>query len=216
MRITIVLALMVIIFLSSGNLALAQEHDIGQSIIHPAHPLYFLKTIREIIEMKLAGTAHVRGLRHFEFSTRRIREVKSLISQKRPDLIPPNLEKYWSSLNQMMGLLNFKDQALANQVIDGIISHLRTLQRAYHQTNHPQAKMAIRTTVNRVSEWNVKLWDRLTLDDKMKLSQRLMTSQMIACSFLAKEASSSSLNEVEQVVLSERAQKCQQSLMNFY
>lgn len=208
MRITIVLALMVIIILSSGNLALAQENNIGQSIIHPAHPLYFLKTVREIIELKLVGTAHVRGLRHLEFATRRIREVNSLIRVNRPELIPPNLEKYWLSLNQMIGLLNFKDQSLANQVLDGIISHLITLQRAYHQTDHPQAKMAIRTAMNRVSEWNVKLWDRLTLDDQIKLSSKLSTSQKLACDFLSQQASLSALNEVERVVLLDRAEIC--------
>lgn len=209
MKITIALALITIIILSSGNLALAQGSDIGQSIIHPAHPLYFLKTVREIMELKLAGTAHIRGLRHMEFTTRRIREVNSLIRVNHPDLIPPTLEKYWLNLSQLLGLVNFKDQTLANQVLEAITAHLITLQRAYQQTDNPQAKMAIRTTVNRVSEWNGKLWDRLTLDDQVKLSPRLAASQKLACNFLSGEASSAAyLNEVERVVLLDRAEKC--------
>lgn len=208
MRITIVLALSAVIFLSSCNLALAQEDDIGQSLIHPAHPLYFLKTIRESLELKFAGTSHIKGLRHFEFTQRRIREVKSLVSVNHQELIPPTLENYWFNLGKVRGLLSFRDEALANQVLDQIKRQLTVLQKLYQQVQKPEAKRAIRTSIYRISDWNRKLSDRLNLEDRAKLVPKLTISQTLACNFLAKEASSSALNEVEKAVLVDRATSC--------
>lgn len=219
MRITIIplaLFLSAVIFLGSCNTALAYENDIGQSKIHPASPLYFLKSVREILELKFAGTSNIRGLRHLEFTQRRIREVDSLVSVNHQELIPPTLENYWFNLGKVSGLLSFKDKALANQVFDQIRRQLIVLQKLYETVEKQEAKRSIRTTIYRISDWNMKLLDRLDLADRAKIVPKLTISQTLACNFLAKEASSSALNEVERVVLSQRAQKCRESMLETY
>src|SRR3989344_5655222 len=84
--------------------------DIGQSKIHPAHPLYFLKTIRENLEMRLVSTHRVKLIRQMEFATRRLREVKSLIGNSHEDLIEPTLERYWSHVRELLekGLIDLE------------------------------------------------------------------------------------------------------------
>lgn len=215
MRITIIplaLFLSAVIFLGSCNPVLAYENDIGQSRIHPAYPLYFLKTIREILELKFAGTSNIRGLRHLEFTQRRIREVTSLVSVNRQELIPPTLENYWFNLGKVSGLLSFKDEALADQVFDQIRRQLIVLQKLYEKVEKQEAKRSIRTAIYRISDWNMKLLDRLDLENRAKIAPKLTISQTLACNFLAKEATSSGLNEVERAVLSERAGNCFKSL----
>lgn len=211
MRMTILplaILCLALILLGSCNTAFAFEDDIGQSLIHPAHPLYFLKTLRESLELKFAGTSNTRGLRHLEFSTRRIREVKSLVSSNHEDLIPSTLENYWANLGKLLGLINFRDEVIASQVTSEIRRHAITLQRLYDQIANTRAKMAIRTTIYRISQWNIQLLDKLTMDERGKLAAKLSATQMLICNFLAKEASSSGLNEVERLVLKERADKC--------
>ena len=75
-------------------------NDIGISKITPASFFYFLKTIRENLEMKMALTPHVKQIRLLEFATRRLREAKSLIGIKE-DLISPTLERYWFHINSL-------------------------------------------------------------------------------------------------------------------
>lgn len=209
MRISLVLAFTAGIFLFSCNTVWAQDTDVGRSLIHPAHPLYFLKTLRESLELKFAGTSNIRGLRYLEFSTRRIREVKSLVSSNHEDLIHPTLENYWLNLDKLLGLINFRDEVIANQVTLEIKKQLITLQKVYDQIENTRAKMALRTAIHRISGWNTAALNRLSLDDRSKMAAKVIVSQILACNFLTKEASASGLNEIERAVLLERAQNCQ-------
>lgn len=209
MRITIVLALTLfgLGLLGFCNTALAKENDIGYSKIHPASPLYFLKSVREILELKFSKPDQI-GLKYFEFAQRRIREVKSLISVNRPDLIPPTLEKYSANLNKTLGPFNFQDEALSNEVINNVGMHIVKLEEIYHQTQNPKAKIALRLAIYRISLWNEQLLERLNSKAKDVLSLKINDNQTFICNFLSKEASSSALNQTERVVLIERAQKC--------
>lgn len=194
MRITFILAVLALsswIFLTLGNIVLAQDVDIGQSLIHPAHPLYFLKTIRENLEMHFAQTTNIKFLRQLEFATRRLREVKSLILTNHQDLIEPTLERYRSHLNNLPDK-DISDASYAVKIRDSLIIHLETLKRIYNQISHKRGKMAIRSVISRIVH-------RIDIPDYAKLP---------ACNFLQQEATSSALNEVERVVLLERAQKC--------
>lgn len=206
------LAVVTFFVFSSGNVALAAADvamdQIGQSRIHPASPLYFLKSVREIFELKFAGTTQTRGLRYLEFSTRRIKEVKTLVGLNRPDLIPSTLEKYWSSLEKLLGLINFKDEVLASQVLGQIRQQISTLETVYPQIENPRAKMAIRAAIYRISRWNTQLLERLEPKDKIRLSPEITKNQIPICDFLSKEASSSALNDTEKAVLTRRAQSC--------
>lgn len=165
--------------------------DIGQSKISPANPLYFLKTIQEDLELKFAGTDNVKMIRKIEFATRRLREVKSLISGSHEDLIEPTLERYWSYISRLPDK-DLKDEELIIRVKESLIIHLESLQRIYGQISNTRAKMSIRSIVNRLIQ-------RVDIPDDAKLP---------SCKFLSREASSSALNEVERSILADRAKKC--------
>lgn len=193
MRITIVLAVILssFVFLGSCSAVYAQDTDIGQSKIHPAHPLYFLKTIRERMEMYFAQTPRVKMIRQLEFATRRIREVKSLIPKKREDLIEPTLERYWSHMNTVLQYKPSPEEltVLLNQTIS---LHLNVFENIYIKIGDKRARMSIRTAIFRVLD-NSDITGNARID---------------GCKFLSKEASSSALNEVEREILQERAEKC--------
>lgn len=179
-----------ILFLVSFSPAFATE-DIGSSRIYPASPFYFLKTIRENIELKFAATPRVKLIRQLEFATRRLREVKSLVGNKSEDLIVPTMERYWYHV-QSLPDKDLKDKELVARIKESLSIHLQVLQTVYSQLSNPRAKMAIRATINR-------LVGRADLPHSARLQ---------ACIFLTKEASSSALNETEKAVFLERALKC--------
>ncbi len=181
------------------NSVYAQENDIGQSKIYPTHPLYFLKSVKEILELKFAPTSEIKALRYLEFSQRRIKEVRSLVEAKRADLIAPTLERYIFNLQKVMGLMDFKDEVKVRQLAEIISIHVQALDHLYSQIESEPGKRAVRTTMFKLSE----------LDNPPK---NLSKFQGRICDFLVKEASGSALNEVEIVVLKERATLCFQGL----
>ena len=194
MRITILpLAFFIsaIVFFSNCSSAYASQDLIGKSQLHPAHPLYFLKPVREILEMHFAQTPRVKFIRSLEFATRRLREVRSLIDAGREDLIEPNLEKYWYHIQKLPD----KDLADGELVasIKGVTAvHLEVLEDVYRVVVNKRAKMSVRSAVNRLSQRQ---------DLELKTKGRI-------CDFLAKESTSSALNQTEQAIYKERAQTC--------
>lgn len=186
----------------------AQDDGLGQSQITPASPLYFLKSIRELLELKFAGTTRVRAIRELEFATRRIREIKSLAATSRQDLIEPTLYQYLFHLEEFLGKANLKDPDFATEVSKNIASQMNVLQAVYGRVSERRALMSIRATINSLSKFDLKLIERLKLAEKPLLAEQISISRISACNFLSKEASSSALNEVEKAVFSERAQKC--------
>lgn len=183
-----------LVLFSFCNTAYALE-DIGQSRLHPASPFYFLKTIRESLELKFAGTRKVVYIRRLEFATRRLREVKSLIQVGNFELIIPALENYSSQINSLpdQGL---QEKEILQLIENNLSNHLEVLQQIYYQIENPRAKMAIRAAINRI----------------LQRADLPPSARLLGCSFLSKEASSSALNEVEKTVLLERVKKCFQSL----
>lgn len=179
-----------LIILGSCNIAYAQD-DIGQSKIHPAHPLYFLKAVRESLEMHFAQTPNVKMLRQLEFATRRLREVKSLIFENRQDLIAANLERYWFHMNTVLEYRP-REEWLILILRSTIASHIDALEKIYKQVEERSAKISIRSVIFRVITGS-----DIPKEDRQK-----------GCRFLAKEATSSALNEVERAILRERAILC--------
>lgn len=178
MRIKIVLALLIL--LSFITPVFAFENDIGVSRITPDSYFYFLKTIREDIEMRLALTPYVRTIRQLEFATRRLRETKSLLGTHEY-LIPPTLERYWMHLSRLPYI---------NSAI--LITHLEVLQDLYDKLTNPQAKLSVRSVINKIS----------------KRSDLPIFAKIPVCFFLQKEATSSALTESEKVILWDRAGDC--------
>ncbi len=189
MRLTIVLALMLFLFSTTGVDLAAGQDQIGQSRLDPSSPLYFLKTIRESWELQFAATPRVKWLRQLEFATRRLREVKSLLV-KNQDLIAPTLEKYKSHIDSLPDK-DLKDSEISTRIKESLAVHLEVLEAIYQVSNN-RAKMAIRAAINRIVE-------RVDIPNYARIP---------ACNFLAKEASSSALNQTEQAVYLERAKNC--------
>jgi len=168
--------------------------DIGLSKIHPAHPAYFLKGVRENLEMKFAQTDNVKNLRTLEFATRRLRETRALININQ-DFIPPALERYTAHLNSLSDKHQENDQFVPI-LQHNLQIHLQTMENIYHQASSPRARRFIRSAMNRVIQ-------RGDVPRQTKLS---------ICLLFAKEASSSALSQTEQYVLENRAGKCFSSL----
>lgn len=203
------IGLLSVIFASSFLIhpVYAQDDGIGQSRLTPASPLYFIKSIREILELKFAGTVHAKAVRELEFATRRIREVKGLIAS-RQDLIEPALYQYLSHLEIFLGWADLKDPVFAAKVSREISGQMNALQIVYGQVSDKRALMSIRATVHNVSDWDLKLIDKLQLSGRRISAEEIIASRFSACKFLSQEASSSALNEVEKAVLSDRAKTC--------
>ena len=182
--------------------------DLGESRIHPASPLYFLKSVREALELKFAGTTHIKALRQIEFATRRIRETKSLSKTSHHDLIVPTLERYFWHMGELKEIVSLKDADMVRQVSDIVTYHMNVLQTIYSQISDPRARMSIRSAIHRLAEWDQQFIDKLNLLDQSSLAQKMAISKLSGCNFLSKEASSSALNEVERVVLTGRAKTC--------
>ncbi|OGE38401.1 hypothetical protein A3B45_00840 [Candidatus Daviesbacteria bacterium RIFCSPLOWO2_01_FULL_39_12] len=215
MKIIIVLTSVVlfgVIFLIPYNQVLALSVDqidnyVGASIIHPAHPLYFLKTIRENFELKFAANPKTAVIRKIEFLTRRIREVKSLMHYQRPDLISSTLEKYAKILDDISGM-DTQKRDVVNMAQDEVANHLVILIKRYTQLENNRAKISFRRTISRISQWNIEMTKRLNTGGYTDLAKKQIQLNLPACQFLSKEASSSALNDVERVVLKKRADKC--------
>ncbi len=197
-----ILVLTFVILLLFSNPVFAEEasfsatlsstgNDIGVSKITPASPIYFLKTLRENLEMKLALTPHVKKIRQLEFATRRLREVRSLREVNRQDLIQPTLERYLSYLSKL-DPQDLSDPEVVTRVKESLAVHLEVLEQIYTKITNKSAKIAIRSIVNRIVERvGVPLYARVP-----------------ACYFLQKESTASSITEPERVILQERATKC--------
>ncbi|MBI2314807.1 hypothetical protein HYU93_01995 [Candidatus Daviesbacteria bacterium] len=186
----------------------AQANTLEKAKIDPASPLYFLKSVREILELKLAGTTHIQVYRQIEFATRRVREVNSLVNTPNEDLIEPTLARYLSHLQELNKLASAKDQIVAVQIVESVTQHMSVLQKIYSQVSNPSAIRSIRTTIYRLSEWNYQLASNLSALNKYPLAQRVVDSNILGCNLLAREASSSALNGVEKAVFEKRAKDC--------
>lgn len=182
--------------------------DIGQSRIHPASPLYFLKSVREILELKFAGTTRVRAYRQLEFATRRLREVNSLLPTSRQDLIVPTLERYAWHMGELRGIVGLRDVEMMGKVSSTTQAHMDTLLSVYQQVSSQDAKRSLRATVYRLTEWDQELIEKLESVSETSFNQQIAKSKLSGCQFLSQEASNSALNEVERSVLAERSEKC--------
>ncbi len=185
-----IISLLVTCYLLLVTSVFASENDIGYSRIDPASSLYFLKAVRENLELNFAQTGRVKMLRQLEFATRRLREARTLVS-KREDFIQPTLERYISYLSKLPDNPSGGDE-VGIRIKESLTVHSEVLEQIHSQATDLKAKMAIRSAMNRLIQ-------RADVADKAKIR---------ICDFFSKEASSSALNQTEQVVLSERAQKC--------
>lgn len=182
--------------------------EVGDSLISPASSLYFLKALRERIELAMSSNTQMQSQRQLEFTVRRLREVKSLIEERREDLIPETLERYKDSLNQLNGISK-NDEGLQEALGESIARHAYILQTLYYQTSDPSAKRAIRSAIEAVVNYNTKLLTNLENDLlRQQLTSSVGLRQIAACQFLASQTKASELNDAERVILKDDASKC--------
>lgn len=179
------------VFAQEVSTSSAQIVDIGYSRIDPASPLYFLKTIRENLEVNLAQTRRVKNLRQLEFATRRLRETRTLVG-KNEELVPSTLERYISHLNNLQDKYLKSEQQIADDIKNNLAIHLQIFRQIYNSSSNLRTKMAVRSTMNKIIQ-------------RADVSN---SDREVVCDLFTKEATSSALNQTEQVVLKDRAVKC--------
>lgn len=177
------------------------------SQLNPASPFYFLKSASEIFQLKLAKTTGEKAEMELKFADARVKEVKdlSLIHQ---ELIQPTLERYWSLMGEVIGLLDLKNEDKMSQVHSMISSETNLLIGLYPKVEDAEAKRSLKTTVFRLSGWDNEFALRLESVKNFSLARTVLSSKIDACKFLVREASNSALNEVEKSVFKSRGEKC--------
>ena len=194
-----------------GSLDESGAIDIGESLIHPASPLYFLKAIREKIEMAIASSNEAKAITEIEFAQRRLREVNALVKLKKQDLIPQTLERYKLHIKEA-GDLSSRNEELTIRVGEAISRHLDVLQRVYDGVGNPRAKTAVRAAIERAEEHNRMLIEKLDLVSQQELIRKVALRQALACKFMMREASSSALNDTERAFMKDKVSKCKEGI----
>lgn len=195
-----VLFLLVACYLLLVTPTFAQELEsieIGKSLIHPASPFYFLKTLRENTEEKFHFSDQARAIGQVEFAHRRIREVNSLISIKRQDLIEETLERYRHQVDLAYKKAS-SDAGLSTKVAEGLARQTDVLIRNYDQIGDQNGKRAIRASVIKIEEENQKVGKTEDLDLR----------QQKICDFLTRVSEDGSINEPEREILKQKANSC--------
>jgi hypothetical protein len=184
--------------------------NIGYSIIDPTNPLYFLKTAKEYFEIKFfKPTLDISIVtRNLEFAQRRLREVNTLIKNKRQDLIVPMMEQYKNYINLASKIAPDREN-IQTQVAQALARHSDVLIRLYDQVGDPNAKRSIRSAIVEVQNYNKKILENIK-DPAIKtdLVEKITLRQKLACDFLSREASSSALNDTERYYFSQKAKEC--------
>ena len=219
MKITVVLAAFAFslsVFLSGCNQTYAVFSglpdpgavEIGDSLITPVSPLYFLKAIREKIELALASKKEDKINKELEFAQRRLREVNNLIKSNHQDLIEPTLEHYQDYIIELDSLAT-NDNPAKSVIAQALARHLDILQRLYDSVGLPRAKMSIMSAIEKAEGYNRELLVKLDLSEQQKLIKEIALRQVLACKFMAREASSSATIEPARQLLGQKVIACQ-------
>lgn len=197
----------------AASSAYAHNNELGSSRINPASLFYFLKSVREILELKLSPATNIRAARELEFANRRIREANSLAGSSREDLISPTLEKYWSHLGQLFGITDLYNPGQLLQIRNSFNIHTDALADLYWESSHPQARRSLRLAIFRISLMEDNYIKKLNSLGQIIEAEQFKDIKLKACNFLTQEASSSALNENERLLYQDRSQKCSGDLI---
>lgn len=181
--------------------------EIGVSLINPTSPFYFIKSVREKIELMFISKTSQKIIAELEFAQRRLREVNSLIKVGKQDLIEPMVEQYKSSIITLDSLAG-NDSDYKTEIAQALSRHLDILQRFYDNAGEPRAKMSILSAIQRVEEHNRDLLSKLELKDQQKLIKEIALRQILACKFLVRESSSSGVLETTRQLLAQKVNAC--------
>lgn len=185
--------------------------EIGTSLITPSSPLYFLKALRERVELMLSSKKSQKINKHLEFAQRRLREVSSLIKSNHQDLIEPTVEQYKDFIVELDSLAT-NDNSSKSVIALSLARHLDILQRFYDSVGLPQAKMSIMSAIEKAEGYNRELLAKLDLAEQQKLIGEIALRQALACKFMAREASSSATIEPARQLLGQKVSACQKDI----
>lgn len=180
----------------------------AQARISPSSPLFFLKAVRENIELSLALTKQVRRIRTLEFAGRRLREVNSLIGTPDEPLIESSLLHY-RKLTGDLDKLTTSGEDLKVWAAEGEGEHLNTLLDDYPKISDRNAKGSVLATIEVLESHNRALAG--TIKDsiqKRELIDRIATSQARTCNFYAQRLKDGNLNDVNKTILAKLLGKC--------
>lgn len=185
--------------------------EIGSSLIYPGSSLYFLKAIREKIELALSSSSDAKMQRELEFAQRRLREVNAMVKNQKQDLIDETLERYKDHLQKASEIaLNSDD--LNFKIGEETSRHLDVLQRVYDAVGNPRAKQAILAAIEKAEEEQRMLLQKLNLVSQQKLIRATALRQALACKLLIRESSASGKTDTEKVALMEEVKKCEANI----
>lgn len=183
--------------------------NIGSSRLSPENPLYFLKPVRESLEIRFAGTEKVRVIKRLEFAERRLREVNSLIALHREDLVQPNLEKFLLEISLIRPV---REKNLNPMVSDNLGHYMQVLVTFYSNLTDSKAKLGVRSTIYRFMELNKVYYTNMVPALTGQIYPPQVSKFALGCNLLSKESKDLSLNESERQVLKERGEKCERLL----
>lgn len=183
--------------------------EVGDSLVSPSSPLFFLKALREKIELYFVPNHLVQSQRELEFAVRRLREVKTLIEENREDLIEVTLQKYRNHLDQV-NKVGGGTAGLRVDLGSSAARHMYILQSLYYNTSNEAAKRAIRTSIGRILEYNWLLLEneKLPIAEYDQLVENVALRQIAGCQFLNEESNNTSINQSERAILKEYVQDC--------
>ncbi|MDO8619604.1 MAG: DUF5667 domain-containing protein [Candidatus Daviesbacteria bacterium] len=192
--------------------------EVGEALISPASSLYFLKALRERIELFMSADSQVRAQRELEFAVRRLREVNTLIEKNRQDLIEETLQRYKDAIWQARDLAadNSTDESFQEGIGESVARHLYVLQTLYNQTNNLNAKRAVRASVQEIMDYENGLIKGIKDPAlKQELITRVGLRMQAGCQFLEEQVNSSDLNQTQQAILQEYVTNCQKDSLKF-
>lgn len=185
--------------------------DVGHALIAPDSPFYFIKAIKERIEMALASTDDVKASRQLEFAQRRLREVNTLVDHKRQDLVRPTLAKYQTEVQNAEDLSS-NSQDLQTRVGEALARNIDVLQRVYDQVGNETAKAAILENIQRAESRVRETTQNLPTGAQQKFIGNTAAYQAAACKFFLRESTASALPAADKLQLQQKIKDCQQNV----
>ncbi len=176
-----------------NRLAPPKPINVGESRISPASPLYFIKYLRENFEMFLTGSNNALLYRQLEFGRRRLREIQTLIKEKRLDLVDRNLDRYRSSMKSVDELASKVPQEQL-QVATTLSQYQDSLRHLYGEIADLPIKQKILLQVDRDRQFDSRLLNNLNVSPRPQILDYLNLRQEVICKFLEKEASATGMS----------------------
>jgi colicin import membrane protein len=184
--------------------------DVGESLIPPTSPLYFLKSLRERLEMALTFSSEGKVIRQLEFAQRRLREVRSLVKNKHQEEIDETLVSYQKHIEQAENFAK-DNEDLKIKVGEAVSRHSDVLQKVYDSVGNMEAKEALLENITRAQVQTETILQSVNETRQKILNDNVSLRLTISCNFLGRESTSSAVSEEKKVLLKAKFVECSSS-----